>query len=511
MVKSVLVDTPEYALEDGYIINRKMFCDRLKTCIQREKFHTNKVIFTVSSTKIYTKEITVPVAGQRKLKEIIHTNIKEYLPFDISDYTITYSVIEKVTVKEKKMLRVFLYAAPENLVTNYYNVAEMLGLEVESLDYMGNSMYQILKKTSQDGTNLYMQVNETSTMISILKGRSLMLQRTISYGTNALAEALLESDVQIAVTSEREVDKLMQQTSMMQENPVREAMDYLSNSIERVISYYVNQDGGQQINSIFMLGHGTKIRGLRDWISTQLGAPIQEIVRYEKLKCGKYTQAYKDNPFEFAGCIGAVYHSIGIQSKKLLEKKEEKSNTISTAVVSGVCLLFSILFVYMGLHDYQKAEDKLKQKQSQLFELPLTKDEQGIYSELLLHITDIEALEQATKTKNEHLSELMNALEKTLPTQTKVQSLQITNTGISMNVVVPSKEVTAKLMLQLESMNTYFSDVNISGLSDSKDETGIGEVSFVITCQYNGAAAVTEGEDSVTNQTDITAEGGDSE
>jgi len=140
----------------------------VKGCI-KEKFTTNKVIFSVASTKIYTKEILIPKVSDSKIKSIIETNLEEYLPFSTADYTVNYCILQRINNKKEKKIRIMLIAMPDNLVKNYYSTAETVGLTLEFLDYNGNSVYQVLKGLKNKGTALYIQMKEQGTMISILK------------------------------------------------------------------------------------------------------------------------------------------------------------------------------------------------------------------------------------------------------------------------------------------------------------------------------------------------------
>ncbi|MHB8131902.1 MAG: type IV pilus biogenesis protein PilM, partial [Mobilitalea sp.] len=212
--RSISFPTPPNSIEDGYIKDKNLFGEELKSQLKAGKLKADKVIFSLSSSKIANREIILPPTKEKKIMDIIKTGASEYFPIDIKDYILSYSVLEKnashrkeksirkkmdkkdlklakqqemqdkkalkkkskteiiadkmelmeANQKEqsqplagyenneekektgKKSMRISVYAVPSTMVKNYYNFAKSMHFDIVSLDYSGNSSYQIIKR-----------------------------------------------------------------------------------------------------------------------------------------------------------------------------------------------------------------------------------------------------------------------------------------------------------------------------------------------------------------------------
>lgn len=259
--RSLTFDTPVNLVEDGYIRDKAAYGELLKSKLKTGKFKSDKVIFTINSGKIANREIIIPPTNEKRIMDIIMTGASDYFPVDISDYVISYQILEKdigarkdravqkrrsrkerklakkkakqerkalkkrskteiiadnlekldnqalgsalnnnedVTKADdkqllnRKQMRLVVYAAPTALIKNYYSFAKLMHMDIISLDYSGNSSYQIIKRQQKRGTNVFVQMNLRDTLISILREDVLVMQRTVSYGLASLLETVME-------------------------------------------------------------------------------------------------------------------------------------------------------------------------------------------------------------------------------------------------------------------------------------------------------------------------------
>ena len=73
--------TPEKSVDDGMIRDR----DRFLTALREELFHRGirekDVIFIINSTKVVTREITIPFVKDKDLQGIVATQAANYFPW----------------------------------------------------------------------------------------------------------------------------------------------------------------------------------------------------------------------------------------------------------------------------------------------------------------------------------------------------------------------------------------------------------------------------------------------
>ena len=136
--------TPEHAVEDGYIRDKDSLARALKEELVRRQILEKDVVFTLSSSKVVTREVVIPYVKDNKIKGIIDAQSRDYFPMDISGYTISYSKMDVVEDDGKKQLKLLLVAIPDNLLGNYVSFAQLAGLKVETFDYIGNGCIQLM-------------------------------------------------------------------------------------------------------------------------------------------------------------------------------------------------------------------------------------------------------------------------------------------------------------------------------------------------------------------------------
>ena len=189
--RQAMVPTPPGAISDGYLNG----IDDLRTAIRRalndNQMKTKEVIFTIASSKIVNREVMLPaVKKPSMLGTMIRNNLNEYFPIDLSSYEIAHQILEQMSDgPEAGKYRTMIMAAEKSLVDGYDKLATLCGLRLVSLDYAGNSMFQAIKNEDTAARIMLLKIEETQTMVSIVKNKSLMLQRTINYG---LAEGINE-------------------------------------------------------------------------------------------------------------------------------------------------------------------------------------------------------------------------------------------------------------------------------------------------------------------------------
>ena len=506
--KSIIFQTPPDTVEDGYIRDKGVFCTALKSVLKQEKIKGNKVIFSIASTKIYTKEIIIPRVSKSKIMSIVQTNLSDYLPFSTKDYIVNYSILQRINEKKEKKLRLMLIAVPDNLVKNYYSMAEAADLTIESLDYNGNSVYQLLKGVKSKGTSLYIQMKEQSTMVSIIKDRNLTLQRTITYGTNEILQAVMEHNVG-SIPSEQQAYELLtksdfinyetseaelvqmefaatQEPGIQMEDTMEAVSDtvaYLVSSLGRVIDYYINQSG-DIIENIYLLGYGSRIKGMKEYIQKELGVYPMTLSQLNGCIGNRSAESYNQNPSKYMNAVGALLHPVGFIPKKLAERKQKKSIAIETGVIVASCMLGIVGLYYDAKSTYQEARDSYEAKNEELNKLKISEDKNEGYNQLTDQLNQLVNLDQMTQNHLAEVYDIMGAMEQCMVKQTKVTQVQMDATGITMTIFAPTKRTAAKMIQQLGTLTDYFESFQISNVSETAGEDEAPIISFNVNCLF---------------------------
>ncbi|MBO4416272.1 MAG: pilus assembly protein PilM [Lachnospiraceae bacterium] len=189
--KSAIFENPKYSVEDGFVLDRPPYKNALKEALNTARIKTRDVVFSLSSTKIISREVTIPDIKPELIPGLIENERNEYFPMDTTGHEFAFEIIEKI--KETKQQRIQIYAAPDILIKNMMVLAGELELNVVAIDYSGNAIYQFLKREQDESIEMYLQINEKGSQFTILDDGMLELQRNMNFGVITLVNAINDS------------------------------------------------------------------------------------------------------------------------------------------------------------------------------------------------------------------------------------------------------------------------------------------------------------------------------
>ena len=246
--KWVTVQTPENAVkEDGIVVNEELV-SVMQQGIHSAGIRTKKMVFTMSSPKIASRETVIPFVKENKVASVIRTNASDFFPVDMDQYELGHS-IEDVQENEKgiKQYRVHVLAVPKTIIEGYYELAKALGGTVEALDYSGNSIYQVVQDKCDTGVKMVVKVGERNTIITILRDSVIAMQRMIPYGIDEAVASVMNA------ASDRNMT-YMQALNLLLQGRVDASLSYLSKGISRVVDYYNSRNTDAPVELAYVTG-----------------------------------------------------------------------------------------------------------------------------------------------------------------------------------------------------------------------------------------------------------------
>lgn len=526
--------TPEHAVEDGYIRDKDSLARALKEELVRRQIVEKDVVFTLSSSKVVTREVMIPYVKDNKIKGIIDTQSRDYFPMDISGYTISYSKMDVVEDDGKKQLKLLLVAIPDNLLGNYVSFAQLAGLKVETFDYIGNGCIQLMCDSFVDNA-MIIQLEEQATVISILENKKLAFQRVTPYGYGATISTVVDHPILGIDDEERAFDFLLEHNVIFNKpsmpdngDPAQQAIDQaqadeayedLAESLRyhlrianTALDYYQNQVKQEFVGNVYLVGDGSRFAGIHKLFAQELPLPLQKIdfakiidLRNQngvndKKKAGKKEhQNYTDpvleessntrqpraaTPVGFLSVIGAAVHPLDAKPKEM-QAADSKKNDLHTAyVLLAGSLLLSLLLILgssvrqlIAHSEHRKLTDQLES----LAYVQQTYDESSrVQQEEQVYVT----IDDATKTKNEYLLPLIEQLEAELPSAIKVTSMQTDDNLITLNMTADRKITVGQMLLNFQNV-TLLTDPSIPSMSEQTDEeSGSSEWTYTVNAYY---------------------------
>ena len=526
--------TPEHAVEDGYIRDKDSLARALKEELVRRQIVEKDVVFTLSSSKVVTREVMIPYVKDNKIKGIIDAQSRDYFPMDISGYTISYSKMDVVEDDGKKQLKLLLVAIPDNLLGNYVSFAQLAGLKVETFDYIGNGCIQLMCDSFVDNA-MIIQLEEQATVISILENKKLAFQRVTPYGYGATISAVVDHPILGIDDEEKAFDFLLEHNvifnkpsmpdngdpaqQVIDQTQADEAYEDLAESLRyhlrianTALDYYQNQVKKEFVGNVYLVGDGSRFAGIHKLFAQELPLPLQKIdfakvidlrnqngVNDPKKAGKKKHQDYTDpvleessslrqpraaTPVGFLSVIGAAVHPLDAKPKEM-QAADSKKNDLHTAyVLLAGSLLLSLLLILGSSVRQLIAHSEHRSLQDQLTSLAYvqeTYDESSrVQAEEQVYVT----IDDATRTKNEYLLPLIEQLEAELPSAIKVTSMQTDDNLITLNMTADRKITVGQMLLNFQNV-TLLTDPSIPSMSEQTDEeSGSSEWTYTVNAYY---------------------------
>ncbi|MBQ5561083.1 MAG: pilus assembly protein PilM [Lachnospiraceae bacterium] len=517
----ITFDTPDNIVEDGYILDKELMAQTLRANLAKAKMNSKDVNITIVSTKIANREVVIPNMPENKIQAMIDTSASEYFPLDVSEYTISYSILDKINTKEEKKIKLLLLAAPNNLIKNIYAFAEIAGLKLNAIDYIGNSVYQILKKQVGSRVNVSVQINEQTTLVNVIENEKLALQRTIPYGAMNVVSAVLDNSI-FGKTNTREAMQLLMQENIINarldmggevnrtvpmasddydrvmrelrgREDVTNTIQYIMNNVNRVLDYFMSRNSDKRINAIYLTGVGAKFKGIEVLFTNETGYDVKKIDNLFSVSFAKGLITDGEQA-DYLTAIGASIAPIGFVPEDVRGVKRGSTNNSKIAV--GAFVVAAGIAVLMSAFSIIRYEVLKTQNNNLLAE----RDEKSyILAVYQNHYNAKNAfgythyMYNLTSGRNYQLTMMMEVLKNIIPSNMQVTAMTSNDSTLTLSVEAkPDKLAIAAFINTLESLPNITSATVLSVQENIDEDEGNDKEVFTVTCTYQGFDALTE-------------------
>ncbi len=520
--KVLTVETPEGVVVDGMLQPTQEYADHLVNALGTNGIRTKRVIFTISSTRVASREVQIPNVKANKIEALVKTNANDYFPVDLTQYEIGHYLAGGLT--EEGKLRVMALAVPKALLNSYYQLAQMCGWEVECFDYSSNSLYQILRDEKSEKVTMMIKIDENNTIVTVLSAGKVLLQRTVAYGVQDAIETMIASGAYAVSDPMSAVERFQKKTclnrvlhqgdKLWEENAgrwededagnaeVTAARQKITSSLEplivgvsRVIDFYDSRNSNTPIERTYVTGLGGSFSGMSKLFTNCLERKVHTLSDMDD-KIGMSKAIRSTRPAAYISCLGAVLAPVG-----LIDKSQQKakgmtvvSGTNYTFVSVAILVLGVILSIAMAVTSLTRYFGTVAENVALQARVEELQPAQTVYNEYLSAAAQYDKykyLYEYTENPNENLVEFINELEQILPDSFYTDSFSSDQTGISMTVNVEGKAAAARTILNIRNMESI-EDVQISNITDNQDEMGGSWVMFSMTGTYRELSDETE-------------------
>ncbi len=499
--RSFSFQTPVGVIGEAGVRKSEEFRTALHKLLDANKIKTRKTLFVVNSGKIASREVLIPMIKENRIKDFLNTNSADFFPVDLSRYQLVYrneGVVQQDTVKKRKL---YVFAVPGDLVQSYEELADFCSLELTALDYVGNSIFQMMHKAVGNNICCSVKLDNNATMITIINQGMVVLQRTVFYGFEEVEKVVVDSGLFPKEQYPAAMD-ILQQTDCLDANQAApedavnamraeavEALRPMIGNIRRVLDYYQSRNNGAEVKECFLIGNGAYIKGLDRLMSMELNLPVhlqeKDVLNGFRTSGGRLDAMYE-------ACYGAAIQPLDFvfgsaQTAKIIEEKK-KRELLAAKLIGLLCVACAVILLALSGVQRIALSHELNTLNKQKDELKYIQDIYNAYVDTKSQYDDVTKMNGKTETVSDALADAIEEMEEKFPSGVKVTSLTSNGEEISMDIEVSTKEEAAKILQNLATFDAFRS-VTTNGITESTDENGKITVTFSVMCTYvNGTA-----------------------
>lgn len=527
--RAVSFATPEGVIEDGVIRDKDVLAVAFRNELAEAGMKEKNVVFSIASSKIATREVTLPNVKENKIGALVQATAQEYFPIDLNDYTLAYSLLETIKEGKDKSYKVLLLAAPDDLVDNYYNFAKEMDFNIEALDYFGNGSMQVLKKEIVLDYCACIQISGNTTMINFMNEGQQLMQRTIPQGIFNVAEAMvlsedcmiedmdtacealcrdklvcrsldyrgLDDDESIVSARMTEEQWRQQEASKSARKVVTDAIGEILLSVDRVIDFFKSKYQGVELTRIYITGMGSKVAGIEELFQSVLNVETQRMEHLVNVSFPRHFSEGLYNQTEYIAVIGAAIGPVGFKSKNAAVAGAGADGLRNAQLVFGLAVICAVAMSAFSLVTYNTEKtrnDDLNARKASLSSInQVFEENEGIKSVY----DQVNNLQTSTETQNENLNGLLKQLEGSLPRTMTVTFMQSSQDGINLTITSETDISIARMLMNLEALEMRNKDgqmipvltnISIPSVTASEEDDGSTVYNFTVSAQYYQAA-----------------------
>jgi type IV pilus assembly protein PilM len=277
------IDLPAGVIDDGEIKNREELVKYLKNLIEKPKYgkiSSHEVTACLPENKTFVKLIEVD-NGPNDLKETIMAEMEKHIPMPIDEIYFDWQIISK---DQNKNL-VLLGAAPRQIVDDYTNIFDELGLSVFALEIESSAICRALLpeegsrfKDGQQKNYAVLDIGAKRTSMILYAHKTILFTVSLPISGEAVTKNIADN-LKIDRDQAERAKIICGLDEQKAEGVIREILgsqiNELVRKIKEIISYYETHFPGHgPISSIYLCGGGANIENIDKILADSLGLQV---------------------------------------------------------------------------------------------------------------------------------------------------------------------------------------------------------------------------------------------
>jgi len=281
-------ELPPEAIVGKEIMDRQVVIDKLNELRERCAPTSNRVVINIAGRGVIVKKITMPLVSDKEIHESVQWQLRENIPFDLSDVSWDYKVLRKDEVTEE--MEILLVAAKNDAVYNLLDIVRSSGFKPVVIDLDPMALLNLLAAIdyiNEEERYAVINVGYESTSVLLVSGGTYAANREIPIASKVYIEALMRF---MDLSSEKASSVLLgdEENGFDPEDVKRIAEsihEKMAEHLERLFPVFrPESSNGNHLDRIYLSGGGATIVNLREFLSKRYNKPVEIVDPLSRFK-----------------------------------------------------------------------------------------------------------------------------------------------------------------------------------------------------------------------------------
>jgi type IV pilus assembly protein PilM len=280
---------PEGAVDDGALVEPEVVAPAISNLFKNLKIKNKKVGISISGYSVIVKKVNLAVMSEKEMEDHIMTEAEQYIPFDIQDVYIDFQDL-KTNKDGYERTDVMLVAAKKEIVDDYLNMLESIGLQATIVDIDGFALENTYEyNTPKSDSVALIDIGASKMNINIISKGMSVVARDIVVGSRQLTERIMgEFDLEF---EEAEALKLGVTPPDDKEKALQEIYSSVCTQwifeIKKAIDLYHSNFSDAPLSKLVLSGGGSKVEGLIDFLNQETNIKVERFNPFTNMKFSK--------------------------------------------------------------------------------------------------------------------------------------------------------------------------------------------------------------------------------
>ena len=314
--------TPENAFSHDDTLNASILIPGITEVVKELNCKKAECYVALSSRRLIVRERELPKVSPKDMGQLVQYEAEQLLPYNIDDFVVDYSVIGEEADEEKELdlFRVMVVAVPKEIIHSYTALIKDCNLKLKGINVYPNCIYKYASHflLDENKNTLIVDIGHRFTKMIIFQGIEYFANINSEIGghdaTQGISQLLgysmdksEELKLKHSILNQGSLDLNKQESIGMEiRTSLDSAYNEISGEITRILDFYRTRRYGSKIEQIILLGKGSSVKGLTEYLEDLLGIPVIDLFTPPDILSNTLTNMDIHNFKTLVPSIGAI-------------------------------------------------------------------------------------------------------------------------------------------------------------------------------------------------------------